>query len=208
MYDPDHPEISGSITPASDDPSTTEGETLIDFLRRLNDRLRAQFIADAEAVVPLDGSTDHARGARPGPDAIPGQGFMRDEPLAAESIADEARRLHSGWRQPKRADRKPGVSGSWLIRLITGFVLGLVVGTLGTILMSALSDRLDADLLLFASWMLINGAALVVSIMAVVLRWPRLAGFGLGFVGGLLVFSWIGSDCLQCRIVLSRLGLY
>jgi hypothetical protein len=53
MYDPDHPEISGSITPPSDKVSTTDRETLVDFLRRLNGRLRAQFVADAEAVVPL-----------------------------------------------------------------------------------------------------------------------------------------------------------
>lgn len=76
MYDPDHPEISGSITPPSDRVSTTDRETLVDFLRRLNERLRGEFVADAEAVVPLERSTGDARGARAGSRPISGRGVL------------------------------------------------------------------------------------------------------------------------------------
>src|SRR5690242_10380729 len=125
MYDPDHPEISGSITPPSDNVSTTDRETLVDFLRRLNERLRGEIVADAEAVLPLRAPTDDRQRRPAGPDVIAEEGLTVEEPREAKSIADEARRLHDTWTPPTRARHMPGATGSGPISLIFGAAIGL-----------------------------------------------------------------------------------
>ena len=142
-------------------------------------------------MAEADPSADDARGARAGTSAVSGKPVMRDDPPRSESIADEGRRLtasrSTATAQP--ADQTTGFTRSSLRGLIVGFALGLVVGTLGTILMIPLGEP-DAAEIPFGIGMLINFVALGIA-WAIWRQHPRFAGVCLGITGGWVLFWFV-----------------
>jgi hypothetical protein len=70
------------------------------------------------------------------------------------------------------------------------------------------TDDVLIALALFLLGMLIDAVALVVALIAALLKKPRVVGVSLGIIGGWLVAYVLPIYCFECRVVLSRLGAY
>ena len=86
-------------------------------------------------------------------------------------------------------DHTTDATGAWLRELAVGIALGLIVGTLGMVLLIPLGQP-DAAEIPFALGIVIDLVAILVAIAAWRER-PRIAGLSLGIIGGWGIFWFL-----------------